>query len=91
MLNDKYHIQLSYFSVLAYFHGQADYFVFFCLIFIFFANMKQIERNNTAKIHKKKYNTTKKQIFFFVFKNKKEISRNLHHIMKLLQLSFVIY
>jgi len=53
--------------------------------------MKQIERNNTAKIHKKKYNTTKKQIFFFVFKNKKEISRNLHHIMKLLQLSFVIY
>lgn len=66
MFNDKYHIQLSYFSVLAYFHGQADYFVFFCLIFIF-ANMKQIERNNTAKIHKKKYNTTKKQIFFFRF------------------------
>lgn len=70
MLNDKYHIQLSYFSVLAYFHGQADYFVFFCLIFAF-ENTKRIERNNTAKIHKKKYTATKKANIFSFLEIKK--------------------
>jgi len=33
--------------------------------------MKQIERNNTAKIHKKKYNATKKANIFSFLKIKK--------------------
>lgn len=66
MLNDKYHIQLSYFSVLAYFHGQADYFVFFCLIFAFrkheTSRKKQHCKNTQKEIHR-----NKKSKYFFSF------------------------
>ena len=71
-------------------HRRADYFVFF-YFYSFFHKYEIKRKKKHCKNTQKEIHRNKKSKYFFVFRNKKEISRNLYHIMKLLQLSFATY